>query len=71
MAPNTVGPNTRLITPLHIEPGTVIGTNCTIGPNVYIERDCRLGDNVMVHDAVILRGAAVPDGTTIANEVVA
>ena len=71
LAPNTVGPNTRLITPLHIEHGTVIGTNCTIGPNVYIERDCRLGDNVMVHDAVILRGAGVPDGTTIANEVVA
>jgi len=71
LAPNTVGPNTRLITPLHIEQGTVIGTNCTIGPNVYIERDCRLGDNVMVHDAVLLRGASVPDGTTIASEVVA
>ena len=71
LAPNTVGPNTRLITPLHIEQGTVIGTNCTIGPNVYIERDCWLGDNVMVHDAVLLRGASVPDGTTIASEVVA
>jgi len=71
LAPNTVGPNTRLITPLHIEHGTVIGTNCTIGPNVYIERDCQLGDNVMVHDAVLLRGAVVPDGTTIASEVVA
>ncbi|MBN1246553.1 MAG: NTP transferase domain-containing protein [Anaerolineae bacterium] len=71
LAPNTVGPNTRLVTPLHIEHGTVIGRDCTIGPNVYIERDCRLGDGVTVRDAVILRGAEVPDGTVVENEVVA
>ncbi len=71
LAPQTVGPNTRLVTPLHIGQGTVIGQDCTIGPNVYIERDCRLGDGVMVHDAVILRGSEVPDGTIVANEVVA
>lgn len=71
LAPNTVGPNTRLVTPLHIEQGTVIGRDCTIGPNVYIERDCRLGDGVTVRDAVVLRGAQVAPGTVIENEVVA
>ena len=71
LAPNTVGPNTRLVTPLHIEQGTVIGRDCSIGPNVYIERDCRLDDGVTVRDAVILRGAQVAPGTVIENEVVA
>ena len=56
---------------IEIEHGTVIGRDCTIGPNVYIERDCRLGDGVTVRDAVILRGAEVPDGTVVENAVVA
>jgi NDP-sugar pyrophosphorylase family protein len=71
LAPLTVGPGTRLITPLHIERGTVIGSNCTIGPNVYIERDCRIGTGVTVRDAVLLHGAQVPDGATVIDEVVA
>lgn len=71
LAPNTVGPNTRLVTPLHIERGTVIGRDCTVGPNVYIERDCALGDGVTVRDAVVLRGACVADGAVIENEVIA
>ncbi|MGC9350324.1 MAG: sugar phosphate nucleotidyltransferase [Anaerolineae bacterium] len=71
LAPMTVGPQTRLVTPLHIEEGTVIGRDCTIGPNVYIERDCHIGDGVTVRDAVVLRGAKVPDERTVINEVVA
>jgi NDP-sugar pyrophosphorylase family protein len=71
LAPLTVGPGTRLITPLHIGAGTVIGKECVIGPNVYIEQDCSIGDGVEVHDAVLLRGAEVPPGTTVANKVVA
>jgi UDP-N-acetylglucosamine diphosphorylase / glucose-1-phosphate thymidylyltransferase / UDP-N-acetylgalactosamine diphosphorylase / glucosamine-1-phosphate N-acetyltransferase / galactosamine-1-phosphate N-acetyltransferase len=71
LAPTTVGPGTRLITPLHIGARVVIGKACTIGPNVYIERDCRLGDGVTVRDAIVLRGAEVPDGAAIDNEVVA
>jgi UDP-N-acetylglucosamine diphosphorylase / glucose-1-phosphate thymidylyltransferase / UDP-N-acetylgalactosamine diphosphorylase / glucosamine-1-phosphate N-acetyltransferase / galactosamine-1-phosphate N-acetyltransferase len=71
LAPLTVGPGTRLITPLHIEHGTVIGSNCTIGPNVYIERDCRLGTGVTVRDAILLHGAEIPDGATVNDEVVA
>jgi NDP-sugar pyrophosphorylase family protein len=71
LAPMTVGPDTQLVTPLHIEEGTVIGRDCTIGPNVYIERDCLIGDGVTVRDAVILRGAKVPDERTVVNEVLA
>jgi NDP-sugar pyrophosphorylase family protein len=70
LAPQTVGPNTRLVTPLRIEKGTVIGGGCAIGPNVYIERDCRIGEGVTMRDAVVLRKAIVPDGTTVADQVV-
>lgn len=70
LQPQTVGPNTRLITPLHIERGTVIGANCTIGPNVYIERDCTIGDGAAIHDAILLREAIVPPGVEIADGVV-
>lgn len=71
LAPTTVGPNTRLITPLHIGVGTTIGRDCVIGPNVYIERNCRIGDGVTIRDAVLLRGSEVPAGTTVINQVVA
>lgn len=71
LAPLTVGPGTRLITPLHIEEGTIIGRNCVIGPNVYIEQACRIGDGVSVHDAVLLRGAEVDAESEITNQVVA
>jgi NDP-sugar pyrophosphorylase family protein len=69
LAPNTVGPNTRLITPLHIDSGVVIGADCTIGPNVYIERDCRIGTGSHIRDALILRGAEVPAGSRITDQV--
>jgi NDP-sugar pyrophosphorylase family protein len=70
LAPHSVGPNTRLITPLRIESGTVIGGDCTIGPNVYVEPDCRIGDGVTLENVVVLRGSAVPDGAAIENQVV-
>ena len=70
LAPFTVGPNTHLITPLRIEEGTIIGRDSVIGPRVYIERDCQIGDGVGLRDTVVLRGAHIPDGASIANEVV-
>jgi NDP-sugar pyrophosphorylase family protein len=70
LQPQTVGPNTHLITPLHIEAGTIIGANCTIGPNVYIERDCRIGDQVRLSEAILLREATVPAGAEIRDQVV-
>lgn len=66
----TVGPNTQLITPLHIEGGTVIGPDCIIGPNVYIERDCRIGAQAIIRDAILLREAIVPKRAEIADQVV-
>jgi len=71
LEPYTVGPDTRLITPLYIEQGTVIGAGCAIGPNVYIERDCRIGDRVTLRDAVVLRGATVAGGATVVDQVIA
>ncbi len=65
----TVGPNTHLITPLHIESGVTIGANCVIGPNVYIERNCIIGDDVQISNAVVLRNVRIPDGARIVNLV--
>ena len=70
LAPYTVGPNTQLITPLRIEPGTTIGADCVIGPRAYIERDCIVGSGAIIRDAVVLRGAVVPSGSTVEGQVV-
>jgi NDP-sugar pyrophosphorylase family protein len=70
LSPQTVGPNTRLVTPLHIESGVVIGADCTIGPNVYIERDCQIGTGSYIRDAVVLRDVEIPAGTRIVDQVV-
>jgi len=71
LAPQAVGPNTQLVTPLYIEQGTIIGTGCTIGPEVYIERNVTIGDGATIRHAVLLRGASVAAGDTITNQVVA
>lgn len=68
--PDAIGPNTRLTTPLCVEPGTVIGQNCAIGPNVYIERECRIGNDATIRDAVLLRGTTIEDGETVVNQVI-
>jgi bifunctional UDP-N-acetylglucosamine pyrophosphorylase/glucosamine-1-phosphate N-acetyltransferase len=68
--PRSVGANTKLIPPLHIEAGVVIGAGCEIGPNVYIERDCRIGNGVTIRESVLLRGVRVPDGMSIEEKVV-
>jgi NDP-sugar pyrophosphorylase family protein len=70
LAPKTVGPNTCLITPLHIESGVVIGADCTIGPNVYVEQDCEIGTGSYIRDAVVLRKVIVPAGARIVDQVV-
>jgi NDP-sugar pyrophosphorylase family protein len=70
LQPQTVGPNTKLITPLHIEIGTVIEENCCIGPNVYIERDCRIGADSVIKDAILLREAVVAQGSQVVDKVV-
>jgi NDP-sugar pyrophosphorylase family protein len=70
LAPQTVGPNTQLITPLRIEQGTIIGRDCCIGPNAYIERDCCIGDGVTIRNAVVLRESTVSDGQIIEDQVV-
>jgi NDP-sugar pyrophosphorylase family protein len=70
LAPTTVGANTRLVTPLHIESGVVIGADCTIGPNVYIERDCEIGTGSYLRDAVVLRDVKIGPGSRIVDQVV-
>ena len=68
--PNTVGANTKLILPLHIEAGVVIGAGCEIGPNVYIERDCHIGDGVTIRESVLLRSVTVKAESLIEGKVV-
>ena len=69
--PAHLGQNTRLHTPLRIDPTVAIGDNCAIGPNVYLERGCQIGEGVTIRDAVVLRNATVADGSRVEGCVVA
>ena len=68
--PRSVGVNTKLIPPLHIEAGVVIGADCEIGPNVYIERGCQIGDGATVRESVLLRGTILPADVQVEGKVV-
>ena len=68
--PRSVGKDTKLVSPLHIEAGVVIGADCVIGPNVYIERDCQIGDGATVRESVLLRGTILPAGVQVVGKVV-
>ena len=70
ISPQSVGVNTKLIPPLHIESGVVIGADCVVGPNVYIERDCQIGGGATVRESVLLQGVIVPTGAFIEGKVV-
>jgi UDP-N-acetylglucosamine diphosphorylase / glucose-1-phosphate thymidylyltransferase / UDP-N-acetylgalactosamine diphosphorylase / glucosamine-1-phosphate N-acetyltransferase / galactosamine-1-phosphate N-acetyltransferase len=70
LQPQTVGANTRLITPLHIERDVIIGDNCTIGPNVYIERECQIGANSVIRNAILLRETQVKEGSFLEDAVI-
>lgn len=69
-APTGIGHDTRLVPPVHIQPGAVVGQGCTIGPYVVIEGDSRIGDNAVVVNAIVLRGAVVPDAAAVRGQVV-
>ncbi len=65
-----IDPATRLIDPILIEPETSIGANCTIGPAVYVESGAAIGHGVTLRESIVLRGACVPDGAHIVQQVV-
>ena len=65
-----IDPATRLIDPILIDPDTHIGADCIIGPSVYVERGAVIGRGVSVRESIVLRGAVVPDGAQIAQQVV-
>ena len=65
-----VGPGNEFVSPVHIEQLISIGDKCVIGPNVYAESGFRVGDGVTLCDSVVLREAAVRDGSTIIAEFV-
>lgn len=65
--PTSVGTDTKIVTPLYIDPDVEIGRNCQIGPNVYLEAGCRVGDDVTIQDAMILRDTVVEPGRQIMN----
>jgi NDP-sugar pyrophosphorylase family protein len=66
-----IDPATRLIDPILIDPDTHIGADCIIGPSVYVERGAVIGRGATVRESIVLRGAIVPDGAQIAQQVVA
>jgi bifunctional UDP-N-acetylglucosamine pyrophosphorylase/glucosamine-1-phosphate N-acetyltransferase len=65
-----IGPGTQLIDPVYIEQGVVIGAGSKIGPGIYIERDAQVGDRVQLENVVVLRGAVIPDGVLLRDQVV-
>jgi NDP-sugar pyrophosphorylase family protein len=65
-----INPAIHLIDPILIDPGTHIGADCTLGPGVYVERGAVIGRGVTLRESIVLRGAIVPDGAQIAQQVV-
>ena len=61
----------QLVAPVVIEACVEIGPGCTIGPHVYVERNARIGASTQIANALLLRGAEVPAGQQLNNEVIA
>lgn len=53
-----------------IEPGAVIGAGCQIGPEVYVEAGATVGEGACLQRTVVLRGATVPAGAVVTDQVV-
>lgn len=62
---------TELIDPILIEAESSIGANCTIGPAVYVESGATIGPGAIVRESIVLRGASVPPGAHIVQQVIA
>jgi len=60
---------TRLIDPILIESGADIGAECELGPTVYVERGASIGRGARLREAVVLRGAQVPAGAHVVQQV--
>ena len=58
-----------LIPPYLIEPGVEIGADCLIGPGVVIEAPAKIGKRAVLRNALVLRGAQVPDNEIVENVV--
>jgi NDP-sugar pyrophosphorylase family protein len=67
--PGSLPSDVALTPPLYIEGGVEVGEACVIGPRVYLEAGCRVGAGVFLRDAVVLRGAVVPDGAKVVRDV--
>lgn len=65
----SIGSNSKVIPPVHIEEGSKVGKSCSIGPNVYIESGSIIEDLVMISDSVLLRGVRVVKGSIIQNQI--
>jgi bifunctional UDP-N-acetylglucosamine pyrophosphorylase/glucosamine-1-phosphate N-acetyltransferase len=63
------GVGTEWRSPVYVEDGTSIGARCTIGPEVFIERGCKIGDGVNLAHCVVLRGAILPSGLDLSDQV--
>jgi glucose-1-phosphate thymidylyltransferase len=64
-----IGPGTRLIAPVRLEPGCTIGANATIGPYVCLEAGCQVGDHAVLSDVVALRHTIIPAYTRVQHEI--
>jgi len=67
--PESLPPDVTLTPPLYIEDGAQVGAGCVIGPRVFLEAGCRVGAGVFLRDALVLRGAVVPDGTEVVRDL--
>jgi NDP-sugar pyrophosphorylase family protein len=63
-------PGVVLAPPVRIEEGVRVGRGCRIGPEVYLEGGCQVGKGSALREAVVLRDAMVPPGSSVRGKVV-
>ena len=69
VASGCLPPSVKLNPPYLIEPGVDLGEGCSIGPGVVIESSARIGKKAVLRNTLVLRGAQIPDGKIVENQV--
>ncbi|MEI7847876.1 MAG: sugar phosphate nucleotidyltransferase [Chloroflexota bacterium] len=69
LVPELINKSIQLIQPCLFESGVELEDNCRIGPNVLIETGSKVGKGAVLRNALVLRGATVPAGRLVQDEI--
>jgi glucose-1-phosphate thymidylyltransferase len=69
--PESFPASTHFHLPCLVEPGVEIAADCQIGPNVLLETGSKIGQGAILRNTLILRGAVVPAGEIVENNIFA